>query len=315
MTSIKRRQFIQSSLLATAGAMILNPRDLFATPTSILAKDSVPDRSLSPFVLLDDLVRLIELSDLDESIRTAIRENVDFFQASRFWRLPDEELVKLFKRVKTAWKSENSGTQLTFCGGSVVHRTLDKWLKPDSGAELNDLPERVLYQDTYVMKMLQNADPNRKKLSIKESLKGVAPEQMAEVFHLIQQRNLIRTHTIKPELEETESWLGDFLAYYHQLDTDNERYAQVYCNPDPTKVDQYILKPNFYDENDAIIKTTRSVQMGLAEGLTKVDSLVKTEPNSIYGKALHEALKRMLSVGQYVVSEISEEQLKNAVSV
>ncbi len=317
---IKRRQFIQTSALATAGALLATPSSLFSRSVPFQPGKNTFDRSLTPFLLMDDLQCLIQISDLHHSVRRAFKTNKEYFQVGKAWSLPPEEQLKLFTTLATEWSTEyellKANAQFSMLCGLIAHQTFDKWLKPGTSETITDLQEKTVYQDTYVMKMLQNADPNRMKVPLNKSLSGVKPEEIAEALHLIQQRNLIRMHTQKPEFSDADRWIENFMCYYNQMKKDNLAYGKVYCQPDASKVEQYVTEPNFYDENDLIIRVARKIQMVQAGKIKySTDQLINTKPNSIYGKALQNSLQRMMICGHYITGDGNENTLKTILDV
>jgi hypothetical protein len=145
------------------------------------------------------------------------------------------------------------------------------------------------YRDTYLMKQLQNATPGGKQLPLRGRVDGITPAEVAELLHLMQQRNLIRTHTLRPEISDIKGWLDDLLTYYAAMKDENTLLAEVFCDPDPNKLERYVLAPNFYDPEDAPIRAVRSLASGRVIGPVALTSTA----SSAYGRALVAGLEEV----------------------
>lgn len=303
-----RRQFIQTSTAATLGVAMANPISAFSKNSTFLFA-TANTRALTPYFLAEDLLRLLQLTEFDKMMRQALTVNQEHFQLGKAWSIPIEELLKVARDSKAIWKSEleqdRAQTQYALVCGWVAHRTFEKYLPKETG---NQLSERAIYQDAHLMKMLQNADVHRKQVPIDEPLEGVSEAEVTELLHIIQQRNMIRMHTIRPEFSGVSLWLEQFLAYYNQMKKDNKTYAKVYCNPTKSKVQEYIHQTSFYNENDENIQAARQLQLSLVTGGN--NRLQSAKPMSIYGKALQDGLNRMKICENYVMGKTGENALE-----
>ncbi len=310
-TTFSRRHFIQTSALAAGAA--------FSTPAfgSFNLDQWQKGRSISPFILGEDLLRLTQIADMDGLTRQALLVNRECFQLGKAWSISGKPLTALVQASRNLWKdpkeSDRAQTQFALLCGWSAHRTFEQWLYKDDQAvsTAEDLSERTLYRDVHLMKMLQNADPHRPMIAIDRPLPGVDVASVANLFHLIQQRNLIRMHTIRPEFSDAEGWLDQFLNYYHQLKKDNAQYAEVYCNPVAEKVQKHIRQNNFYHADDQIIQVARKLQMGLPLG-HHGSSWMESAPASIYGKALGEAFQKIRTCSLYITGNATEQALQAA---
>ncbi len=305
---LNRRQFLQSTTTASMGAALIHPAFAFPVGGTFLLEGAAT-RALSPYLLGEDLLRLLQLVDFNKMVRQALTVNGTHFQLGKVWSIPDIELLKVAQDAKRIWNSEmeqdRAHTQYALFCGCLAHRTFEQYFPTEQG---NQLSERVLYQDTYLLKMLQNADIHRKQLPVDSPLEGVTEAAVAELFHIIQQRNLIRMHTLRPEFSDVSAWLEQFLAYYQQMKLDNHAYAKIYCQPVKPKVQQYIVEPNFYDAKETIIQATRHLQLGLSTGANNL--LASTnQPKSLYGKALDTALAKMKICEQYILGKTDDKTL------
>ena len=279
-TPLNRRHFLKTSLvlgLATGGLGAL-PR--FG---ALDGRKLAGPGALTPFLAAEDVLRLVQLSDLPKSVRQALTVNREFFHLGRAWEVPATEADKVLTESAALWTAERGQdrgfTQFALVAGHRVAAALDEHLRTDSA-------EAARYRDTYLMKQLQRARPGARQVALQGPVEGVTPAEVAELFHLMQQRNLIRTHTLRPEFSDIKTWLEDLLTYYAAMKEENHAVAEVFCAPDPEKLRQYVLAPNFYDPVDGPIVAARELAVGRVVGVTKMGS----EPGSQYGQALSAGL-------------------------
>jgi len=300
--------------MAGLGLAVGNPLSFFPGLGSVDPFSPV-SRSLTPYFIGEDLIRLLLVTEKNEDIRQAISANVEHFQIGKAWKIKPEELMKVLWDTRRKWGSdeqhEQAQTQLALVSGWTAHRIVEKHLGEESNpADLQQpLRESSLYRDVCILKMMQNADPHRSSVPLDKPIEGVTQEQVEEIFHLIQQRNMIRTHTFRPEFSDIETWLDQFMLYYDRNKADNRDYARVYCHPDPGKVKQYLKDPLFYAEDDEEIRIARDLQMAQVTGTI---SRKGTPARSIYGKALAEGLKAVQTCNQFGAGGGSEASVMKA---
>jgi hypothetical protein len=306
-----RRQFIQTSATTALGATVLSPHLVWASKNAFVANPN-DINLLTPYFLAEDLLRLIQLHPFSDRFREALTVNNTHFNLGKVWQIPTAELLKVAQDSQSAWNSEmkqdRARTQYALVCGRIAHQVFDDLLQPDQEKELS---ERDIYRDVHVIKELQNADPHRKKVSIDQPIKGASEEEVAELFHVIQQRNMIRTHTLRPEFSDVSTWLDNFLGYYEGMKEGNKRYAAVYCSPEVSKVRTYISDAQFYEADDAPIQLARRFQMSQLTGKTNV-LMTKKAVVSIYGKALQQALAKLQICDAYVSGGADEQAVRNA---
>jgi hypothetical protein len=284
MTTLpNRRRFLKTSLILGLASTGLGALPRFGS----LDGDKLTEPgSLTPFLAGDDVLRLVQLSDLPKSVRQALTVNREFFHLGRAWNVVPADLDQVLNESADLWNAERGQdrgyTQFALAAGHRVAAVMADHLKAEN-------TESGHYRDTYLMKQLQNAAPGGQQVPLEGQVDGIAPEQVAELFHLMQQRNLIRTHTLRPEFSDVKSWLNDLLTYYAAMKEENTVLAEVFCDPVPDKLERYVLAPNFYDPEDASIAAVRS----LANGRVTGPVTLKLRASSAYGRALVAGLEEV----------------------
>ncbi len=314
--SLNRRQFIGTSVLAALGTTAQANNWVFPHAGQFPSTKAIGNRSLTPYFLGEDLVRLLQLVDMPQDSRDALTINLDYFQLGKAWQIATKELMEVMTGIREIWQDESqkdkAQTQFALCCGQIAHRTFTKTLGHQNE---NDLPEAAIYQDVYLLKMLQNADPHKRNLDPGAAITEISIENVQEIFHLVQQRNLIRMHTIRPEFSDIDTWLVEFISYYEQMQKDNLTYAAVYCKPDAVKLKSFVYEPGFYRESDRPVQATRNLQLSRMGNIhQQAKGLLDAKPESIYGKALQAGLLQIMACSNYVMESISKKELTRVIS-
>ena len=277
-----RRDFLKSSLLLGLGASSLGAYAGIPSSSFFRADKLTGAGGLAPFIAGDDLLRLVALSDLPKSVRQALTVNREVFHLGRAWMVDTAGLQTVLDESRRLWRAEQGQdrgfTQFALAAGHLAARAMDEAL----GTEEDDA-EATRYRDTYLFKQLQNAKPHARRVAVDGPVPEVTPAEVAELLHLMQQRNLIRMHTLRPEFSDIESWLTDFLGYYAEMKAENLRYGEVFCAPEAEKLRRYVLEPGFYDPEDVPILAARQLANGEVVGRVTPDF---TNASSQYGRAL-----------------------------
>lgn len=101
------------------------------------------------------------------------------------------------------------------------------------------------------------------------------------------QRALLSSHTLSPDRGDMEGWIDRLLDTVQPLYISIEMYVDIYCRPDPRKMQQYGVETEFYRESDPAIATARKVQRGGAVSAQELDLALAPAGNlSGYGQCL-----------------------------
>ena len=283
--STTRRHFLKTSLVLSLATGSLGALPRLGGGTLDGRKLAGPG-SLTPFLAAEDVLRLVQLSALPKSVRQALTVNREFFHLGRAWEAPRAELDRVLEESARLWTAERGQdrgfTQFALVAGQRVAAVMDEHLRADSA-------EQSRYRTTYLMKQLQRARPGGRQVPLEGPVEGVTPAEVAELLHLMQQRNLIRTHTLRPEFSDIKTWLDDLLTYYAAMKEENAALAEVFCTPEEGKLRRYVLEPTFYDPADGAITAARDLAGGRVVGMQSTELTAQ----SLYGRALVAGLEEL----------------------
>lgn len=296
---IDRRLFLKNTSLAGAGLISAGTIETLIANVLAGAEDQgLVRRSLTPSFILEDVLRLVHLSEFSDDFVEALQINRQLFHRGAAFRLPVDEWSTLIDQVDGTWGGKDTRddgqTLLALLAGASMYSAMDRDL-PMASSDLKTvvptLSDEQIYHDVWIMKEMQNADPASRAIPMSESLE-IEPGEVAELFHLVRQRNLIRMHTIRPEFADVETWLEQVLTLQHILEEENVRYAQIYCNPISAGIDKEMI--TFYDRDDAIIRLARGLQMSVTElPYDLMDSIEQAGSQSMYAQVLSQCMERL----------------------
>ncbi len=267
-----------------------------------------------PSFIIEDLLRLLHFSDLDDKLLDALQINKSYLHLGGASNLSRDQRTTMLTDSLEKWSSETTldeaQTQLAFIIGSVLFPLIDEGMpftaKDQTGQDkIQILTDEAISYDVWLMKMIFNAEPAIDDLPPDSELKDVKEEDLEELFHLIRQRNLIRTHTIRPEFSEVEIWMEDLLTYHKILAHENKRYASIYVKPDSGASGAELLA--FYNASNEIIRLARSAQIGLSEEPIDLGQARKTSiKESAYAKILGACCEEIDQLNKLLTGEFNQ---------
>ena len=102
-------------------------------------------------------------------------------------------------------------------------------------------------------------------------------------------------------LENTDSEMQKF---YVEMD----RYTEAYCTPDAARIRKYILKPNFYNRSDDIIRIAEKMKMGVMPDISLQKALAASSEQSLYAQALALGHQFYMAASDFFHERISKEE-------
>jgi hypothetical protein len=235
--------------------------------------------------------------------------------------------LSLLKRYREAWPNREEGDwlaeKLAFVLGWLCHRAADLQMKPifrAVDAESVESPtDCSVYHDVFLFREVYGA--GRHEPYVPDSLE-VRPESSAatQAFQTTEvegalrslwQRALIGMHTFIPDEEDVDGWLERLFKLRQQFYVDIRRYAEAFANPNPHKVQRFILDVKFYD-SDPLIRLARSIQNGTPD--TSIDLQIALEAaatQSQYAQALRRGYIYLQAASDLFERRIDDEAFKD----
>ncbi len=218
--------------------------------------------------------------------------------------------------------------KIAFVLGSLTHRAADRLTKPITHTlprQTDDPPrygstqppnESKILQDIFVFKEVYasgcEGDVPGLTQHVLSALTGEPEANMEHLFRILLRRAMIAMHTINPDDDHADEWLTAVLTRLQTFPKSMYQYAELAAHWPEDKVQQYLIKPNFYNRQDPLIRLARDLQRGSAADPRAVLDAHRACDTSAsrYARALAKALDYLLAAGELYRREIEIESAK-----
>jgi hypothetical protein len=277
----------------------------------------------------DDCARLARHSStICAAVKEVLGEQLEIARLGGVTRAGGRHVLSLLKRYREAWQQRQEGDwlpeKLAFVLGWLCHRAADLQMKPIFRAVDADSTENPtdcsVYHDVFLFRKVYGA--GEREPYVPDSL-AVTPEsspetqafQASEVESALRslwQRALIELHTFIPDEEDVDGWLVRVFKMRQQFYVDIRRYAEAFADPDPEKVQRFIVDVNFYDSSDPLIRLARSIQSGTPDTSIDLQTVLEAAAaQSRYAQALRRGYIYLQAASDLFERRIDDEAFKD----
>ena len=308
-----RRTFLKSSTMAAAG---------FATYiSSVPAMGPVPagevpamlQERFFPISAINDTINLLQLEGrLSDVLKNALNARPDLVRMGGLVSRRSGNLSGFTAELRSAGTAESKSTAhlamilgaAMFSGVKTTLGTLYPNHKTDNKGD--EVAVKAIYHDVAVLQGISEGSIGPLDLT------SVTEKEMISLFEMMWHRSLIKLHTTKPDLSDTQAWILRFTDFVKNQDKVYKEYATAYLKKKPDQYEKYVVKPNIYNANDALITALRSPGKKLfgntSENLKQ--ALDQREGVSVYTKAILQAYRHAHQLngfweGKYQKNEIA----------
>lgn len=264
----------------------------------------------------EDIRRLaLHADDICAAFKTCMQESPDAMRMGSASRGNSTFIVQNIHHFRDVWEGrkpeDRLEDQLAYTLGWITHRAADRYFKPRYGI-YDKNPENLhpvdirIYHDVVTYNKVYDNGKNEPFSA------GFAEEDM-------------QSHPAAAQIDVTEAeaifgplYQADFLALqsfemakngqefmnrindqFATFTVDFNRLIHLVNDPDPEDMQQMITAPNFYDEEDMIVKMARNLQQGKSvEGMSMTEALA-TEEQSQYAQTLSKAYNWIAEASKY----------------
>ena len=124
-------------------------------------------------------------------------------------------------------------------------------------------------------------------------------------------------HTFKPDTDHADAWVAGLLQRAQDFKIRLDHYVQVANDPDPDKVQRYLVETNYYDADDPIIKAARRLQAGDDMTESDIAAAVKATDakSSRYAQLVGGGVGYIQAVGEYFEHRIDDDTLSQRLDI
>ncbi len=130
-------------------------------------------------------------------------------------------------------------------------------------------------------------------------------------------RELVNQQHFIDKTDEIDLYCDLLIEQSQSLYEDLRMYINAFQNPDPQKMIDFIYNFNVYDENDALIKVVRNIQVNKKyPSLVELNEAFNTaESQSHYARSLKMAYEFVISAGKFYDGKISKPEVYDILQI
>ncbi|MBI3970744.1 MAG: hypothetical protein HY332_05595 [Chloroflexi bacterium] len=242
--------------------------------------------------------------------------------------------------ARDGWPNDRDDVprKVAFVLGALAHASADRLMKPlmslCAGADWNEIHHRMqgrlagdadragdeaaamqeisAYYEAHVFRQVYlggDEEPfNRFLLAADTTATGRALEEFVRALF---QRALLACHTLDPDSDDVQGWLDRLFTTVQPLYLDVDLWVRVFQNPDPAKVERFMVETAFYRADDPAIQVARALQAGRQVDDAYVQAALQPEANqSRYGQSLQTGIRYLRAASAFWRREIDLPQLR-----
>ncbi len=291
---------------------------------------------LTHVAVYEDTVRLIKANreNFPKIFTQSVEECHDsglFCSGSRGNHLYAIPIIEKFKNRKPESFSTRDKEQIAGAIGWLTHRASDLQMKPIFGIiekgehpvfhdnECQMFHDAVMFKEVYKGGTLSSKSPYQK-FSPATLAHGMKGNPAADYLNVPLTENVFTHYFLSEmaglqhfinELDDVDEYCDLLIENSQNLYEDLRIYIDAFQSPDYHKLVYYIHNFNVYDEEDALIKIVRDIQINdkfpLPERLQ--EALSTADQQSQYAQALKKGYDYLIGAGKFYNNEISKAQV------
>ncbi|MCX6141846.1 MAG: hypothetical protein NTZ35_01365 [Ignavibacteriales bacterium] len=287
----------------------------------------------SHIAVYEDTVTLLSVTNkLPHIFKTALSRFYDsglLASTSRdilYWAIP---ILEKYKTANPAKAEDETLMKLAAAIGWLTHRGADLAVKPilklfdsDKSARFNNT-ECSVYFDAEIYRQVYDSG----KKTTRSTYNLVTPFSFTEHFNLAKTTNAQPAEAIEQMMsfymitdwamlnpfvtteKDCDIWMKKMQKQLHDYHEDYRMYIEAVQNPREERTRAYLIDKNYYNPNDGIIKTVRSITDIETTKQLPESLFTESDKLSVYARALSKAYKYTTAGIRFYQNEISKKEL------
>ncbi|MGC9349544.1 MAG: hypothetical protein ACP5JG_15505 [Anaerolineae bacterium] len=277
--------------------------------------------------VVDDCLRLMAADEtFSQAFKEAAQEHQAMTRLGCMTRAGDRCNPGLLATFRERWATrlpeEHLEPKLAFVLGWLCHRAADRQMKPifrrfhppetrtESPTECSVYHDAFIFREVYGAGEASPYHPAMFGEDFETLSDTINVADLQDLVHVLLRRALIEMHTLIPNVDDPEAWIDHLFTRRQEFYVDLERYDAAITNPDPEKVQTYIIDDGFYERDDPIIDVARRLQHGEKVTPEEVGGAIDADATSHYGQALKLGMKYLRAADEFFTSDMDIETLK-----
>ena len=288
---IDRRTFLKNSTLATAGlATYISSVSAMGSGQGYEIPEMPPERFF-PIAAINDTIHLLQLEgELSDTLKQALTARPDLARMGSLTARRSGSLSGFLTKLKTAGSQENDSlAHLAMIAGAAMFSGVEQVLGKLHTNKANESTEKAIYHDVAVLQGISEGSKGALNLD------GVSEQEVISIFEMMWHRSLIKLHTTKPDLTDTQAWILRFSDFVENQKEVYKAYAAAYLKKKPDQYEKYVVRPNIYNVNDDLLTILRSPEKKLfgSNNAHLKQALNQKNDVSVYTQSILQAYDRM----------------------
>ena len=228
-----------------------------------------------------------------------------------------EHFGKLWPNRKPADRLED---KVAYTLGWITHRAADRYFKPRYGIfdknpeNLHPVDIRIYHDVVLYEKVFNNGkeDPFSVGFTEKDMRSHPASGQInvsaaEKIFGLLYQADFLSMQSFDM-CTDAKSFVDRVVDQFPTFTVDFGRLTAAVSQPDALKMHQMIEAPNFYNEEDELIKIARNLQQGKSIKGMSIEEALDTEDQSQYAQTLSKSFNWIKEASKLFTGEIKDKE-------
>jgi hypothetical protein len=277
----------------------------------------------------DDCARLaLHSPSICAAFKEVLGQHLEIARMGGLTRSGGKYVVSLLDDMRQSWsahtKGDVMGQKMAFVLGWLAHRAADLQMKPIFRAVDGDCPHKPtdcsVYHDVFLFREVYGSGQEgpyapemlEETMASSPAARAFEVDEIESLFHSVWQRALIGMHTFIPDEEDIDGWLERLFQTRQRFYVDIRRYASAFADPDPDKVQRFVVDVHFYEGRDPLIRLARSIQRGAPEtGIDLLAALDAAASQSQYAQALRRGYLYVQAASDFFERRIDEQTFRD----
>ena len=273
----------------------------------------------------EDTRRLaLQADGICEAFKTSMKESPDAMRMGSASRGNSTFIVQNIHHFRDLWEKrkpeDRLEDQLAFTLGWITHRAADRYFKPRYGI-YDKNPENAhpvdirIYHDVVVYDKVYGNGKHppfstgfaEKDMQSHPAAAQLDVTQAEAIFGPLYQADFLALQSFET-VSSGQELMDRINSQFATFTVDFRRLIDLVNNPDPEDMQQMIIAPNFYDEEDPIIKMARNIQHGESVVGMDLTEALATEGQSQYAQTLSKAFNWIAEASRYFEHQSDKDQ-------
>ncbi|WKN44995.1 hypothetical protein [Tunicatimonas pelagia] len=264
----------------------------------------------------EDTQRLaLHADEICEAFKTCMRESPDAMRMGSASRGNSTFIIQNIHHFRDLWKErkpeDRLEDQLAYTLGWITHRAADRYFKPRYGI-FDKNPENLhpvdirIYHDVVMYDKVYGNGKNspfsagfaEENMQSHPAANQINVTQAEAIFGPLYQADFLALQSFDG-VKSGKEFMNRMESQFATFTVDFKRLVNLVNNPVLEDMQQMIIAPNFYNDQDPIIKIARNIQLGESvEGMSMAEAL-NTEGQSQYAQTLSKAFNWIAEASKY----------------